>query len=1129
MARVAKDAAPAAKAAGAKVNESLGEGFGNLSKSLSKKVNTSIRQVGVDAIPHTKVAGKKIAVQFGNSFGGPLSKAIRGKINNAILVEGRHLLPDADNLGHLLGTEFMESFTVAIPEAVQRKRNAISRAVTRTLSGAWRQVRADQGGRDLGNRFINGFVGVLSKFRIPPLVWIGFFALPAIAGILKIIAAYVASAVSLVSAVGPAVAAAGVAGAAGVAVLGGAIAAVMLGFKTKSKDLKKFKEITKDIGKEFEAVGRAAQKKMLPRIADALDITTQLIPTLKTGMKGIGGAIGNVAIQLAKTLTSKRNLESLNGVLKATPGILKPLGSALGSVVGIFLNLAQAGAPVLQQFAEFTAEWLRGKDAALQAAEASGRLQRFIGRSVTVAKQIGRIFGNIGRGIAGIFKAAYPSGQNLLGSIEKITRKFDKWVNSDYGRSQLKKFFDNSRDIVKEVNGLIGDLLKALGKPIADGSSDNIVTFVKTLRTDVLPVLKDLATEAGKLGPKLVPLFKSLTELIKSMNEKGALGSFFDTLGKIVDLMTKLFKMPVVGDLLGWALAFGGMFKAVDLVLKPIGGLRTILRPLGRLLFGTKDKAGLLTKAFEGLSKTKVGKFFGRVRDGVKSIGSKLWSGAARAVRTGVGGIVRAIGGLARGIAGAVGRMLSGAARLIPWKNLFTGGAAKVAGGAARVGPWFALGLGKIKWAAVFKGIGKKIFGPLAAAITINDIGHALIPTVDKIASWITTKLPEPVAKAFQAAYVAAMSHPILRDMRKGTDQILDNIWPDRWPWEDPIPPPNDGNLKRGLTTITTAVSTAVSTLGIKLNFSGIVTKIQEAGGRLNTATHGAFGKVVAAITAKGRTILTTGAGVFTTFVGAIRTVLTGGRKGVDGATHTMLNGILGIAKAAVNPVPGAVKAAMNATAAAIAATKAAVKGATTRATNDIKPTVRAAVSGLNRVGAGGISSFAGGMRSMVGAVSSAARKAKAAAHISSFSLKDAGSAVIGSFVRGMRSRIQDVIDAAIATTNAVLANKGPIERDRVLLTPAGEAVMQSFVNGIKNGRKNLVTELRGLTADIPGMIGDPRDAALGIATPGLPGSTRSIANSTTNNIRVYNPINEKTSQSLTRKNTRVGRIGAFA
>lgn len=1078
-----------------------------LKADIGKAVKDGVKGASPDIDRATKAVGDKLGAGMKDS----VAKA------------AKDVAPKARSAGMQIG----EAFGDAIPASMRKR---LGNKIGGAFNKAWKQVRADAGGRNLGNRFISGFTKTIDKFRIPPKVWLGFLALPAIGGVLKILAAYVGDAVSLISALGPPLGAVGVAGAAGIGVLGSAVAAVMIAFKGKSAELKAFKKNVKDIGKEFSVVGDAIRKKLLPRLEDALDVTTELIPTLEKGLAGVGKAVGKVAIHLANVVTRADNVQSLNAVFAATPGILKPLGKALGSIVTIFLDLAEAGAPVLQQFVKFTAGWLKSKEAALNAAEASGRLQASIKRMTASAKQVGRIIGNVFRGLGGIFKAARGSGQNLLSSMEKLTKRFDKWVNSDYGQTKLKKFFDESRKITREVNGLIGDILTAIGKPIASGTgSNNIVTFIKTLRTDVLPVIQDLAAEASKLAPKLIPLFKSLTELIKSMNDKGALGAFFTTLGKILDLLTTLFKTPVVGDLLGWALAFGGMAKAINFVLKPIGGLKTILGPLGRLLFGTKDKAGLLTKAFRALGRTRIGGFFSSIVRGVKSIGSGLWRGATTAVTKGIGGVVRAIGGLATRLAGAVGRMLSAAARLIPWSKLFTGGAAKVASGAARVGPWFAIGLGRISWGAVFKGIGKKIFGPLAAAITINDIGNALLPTVDRMAAWIRDHLPTPLANAFSAAYATVMSHPILRNMRTGTEQLFDNIWPDRFPWEDPLPPPNDGNLKRGLTTLGTAVSTAVGTLATKLNLSTVVANLKAAGGRLNTATHGALGQVIAAIRANGIPIVSSAIKVGTGFVGALKSVFTGGRKGIDGATGTMMAGILGIAKAAVSPVPGAVKAAMTATARAIAATKAAISGATRTATNNVKPTVRTAVSGLAAIGATGVGSFARGMRSMVGAVSRAAGAAKAAAKIHSFSLARAGASVINSFVQGMRSRIDAVARAAIAATNAVLANKGPIEYDRVMLVPAGKAVIDGFLKGIASRLPQLRKDLRAITGEIPGLMSgaDARDIALGIATPGLPGSTRSAAG-TVNNIRVYNPINEKTSQSLTRKNTRVGRIGAF-
>jgi hypothetical protein len=1083
-----------------------------ISSRLKQDIGKAVKDGVKGAAPDIDRAAKSAADKLGDGVKDSVKKA------------AKDVAPQARSAGQQIG----EAFGEAIPGGMRRR---LGNNISKVFSKAWKQVRADGGGRNLGNRFISGFTDSLNKFKIPPKLWLGFLALPALGGVLKILAAYVGDAVSLISALGPPLGAVGVAGAAGIGVLGSAVAAVMIAFKGKSAELKAFKKNVKEIGKEFEGVGTAIRKKLLPRLEDALDISTKLAPTLEKGLAKVGKAVGKVAIHLAKVVTNAGNVQSLNAIFAATPGILKPLGKALGSIITIFLDLAEAGMPVLKQFVQFTAGWLKSKEAALNAAEASGRLQASIKRMTGSAKQVGRIIGNVFRGIGGILKAAQGSGRNLLGSMEKLTKRFDKWVNSDYGQTKLKKFFDESRKITREVNGLIGDILTAIGKPIASGTgSNNIVTFIRTLRTDVLPVVQDLAQEASKLAPKLIPLFKSFTELIKSMNDKGALGTFFETLGKIVDLMTTLFKTPVVGDLLGWGLAFLGMAKAINFVLKPIGGLKTILGPLGRLLFGTKDKAGLLTKAFQALGRTRVGGFFSRIVSGVKSIGSRLWRGAATAVTKGIGGIVRAIGGLAVKLAGAVGRMLSAAARLIPWKNLFTGGAAKVASGAARVGPWFAIGLGRISWAAVFKGIGKKIFGPLAAAITINDIGHALLPTVDKMAAWIRDKLPEPLANAFSAAYATVMSHPILRNMRTGTEQLFDNMWPDRFPWQDPIPPPNDGNLKRGLTTLSTAVGTAVGTIATKLKLAGVVANLQAAGARLNAATHGALGQVVEAIKAKLNPIVTQGSRVASGLVGALKGIFGGSRKGIDGAVGTMMGGILGIAKEAVNPVPRAVQAVMTATARAIAATKAAISGATRAATNGVKPTVRSAVSGLAGIGSSGVGSFARGMRSMVGAVGRAAGAAKSAARIQSFSLARAGASVIGSFVAGMRSRIEDVARAAIAATNAVLANKGPIEYDRVMLVPAGKAVIDGFLKGIASRLPQLRKDLRAITGEIPGLMSgaDARDIALGIATPGLPGSTRSAAN-TVNNIRVYNPINEKTSQSLTRKNTRVGRIGAFA
>jgi hypothetical protein len=63
-----------------------------------------------------------------------------------------------------------------------------------------------------------------------------------------------------------------------------------------------------------------------------------------------------------------------------------------------------------------------------------------------------------------------------------------------------------------------------------------------------------------------------------------------------------------------------------------------------------------------------------------------------------------------------------------------------------------------------------------------------------------------------------------------------------------------------------------------------------------------------------------------------------------------------------------------------------------------------------------------------------------------------AGKAVIDGLISGITSKIGELGSKLKGVTNFIKNHKGPIEKDRILLTPAGVAIMQGLVAGLKKG-----------------------------------------------------------------------------
>ena len=86
--------------------------------------------------------------------------------------------------------------------------------------------------------------------------------------------------------------------------------------------------------------------------------------------------------------------------------------------------------------------------------------------------------------------------------------------------------------------------------------------------------------------------------------------------------------------------------------------------------------------------------------------------------------------------------------------------------------------------------------------------------------------------------------------------------------------------------------------------------------------------------------------------------------------------------------------------------------------------------------------------------------------------LSYAGSMVMAGFGNAMVSYFNSVVASQLAAiTSAIPRFKGPLDKDRRLLTANGEAIMQSLVDGIENGTQGLYSALGDITQEIPSRI----------------------------------------------------------
>ena len=185
--------------------------------------------------------------------------------------------------------------------------------------------------------------------------------------------------------------------------------------------------------------------------------------------------------------------------------------------------------------------------------------------------------------------------------------------------------------------------------------------------------------------------------------------------------------------------------------------------------------------------------------------------------------------------------------------------------------------------------------------------------------------------------------------------------------------------------------------------------------------------------------------GVMNIIAGIIRTVLAVIRGDWSGAW----NGIKQIARGAGQVIVAIVKGLSKLAVAALQLAWNLLVAATRAAWNALKNAVS---SGVSRV-VGFVRSLPGKIRSAIGNLGSL--------------LWDAGRSLIQGLISGITSKLGELWGKVSGIAGRIRDLKGPLDYDRVLLRPAGQAIMDGLIRGIGDRGPALAATMGGVTASL--------------------------------------------------------------
>ena len=527
-------------------------------RALTNQLGSDIKQ-GVDkgitdAEPTTEKGGKRLGGTMTDSFGdgmGDLGPNMSNNIEDASEDSKKTTDKEGEKHGKSFGDHFDSEF----------------------------KKRMKKGG---------GPFAFLQKTR---LAWYAILGVPALAGAAKLVGFYLVGLVAQLGFVATAAVGAG-------AALGGlfvgaglGIVPLVMAFKTETVALEQFKETLKDIGKEWEVAGQAAQEGLLPALeVAARTVTDSLLPAFTEYSAEIGRIAGNTAILASEILTSADNQKSLQKIFDVSAKIVQELSDAFLDLFDAFIPLLEAAMPMARNLAKIFGDWAEQFSEFIQAQSRTGELTATFREWWERAKLIGGALKNLWDALWNVLEIGGSTGTTFFDTLAELADKWEKFTESPEGIEQIRTMFRRARPVMKQVNGILGDIIGWITEPIRTGRTSGIVDFLKMIRRDFLPALEALfdALNTPGMAAALTTLVEGIADFVTQLSESGGSTAILDTITGMLDTLGTIMSDPKWGPTLVNLLELGVAFAVMNSVLGgfPLAMLQGIGFALGKLVVG---------------------------------------------------------------------------------------------------------------------------------------------------------------------------------------------------------------------------------------------------------------------------------------------------------------------------------------------------------------------------------------------------------------------------------------------------------------------------------------------------------------------------------------------------------------
>lgn len=414
--------------------------------------------------------------------------------------------------------------------------------------------------------------------------------------------------------------------------VGDAIDAILDGDPKKiAEALEKLSPAARSVVKEFSALvpqlkgfKNEVQDAFFTPLAGVItSLVRGLLPSLREGFRKVAGEAGELAKEFAEMLTAPRTIEFINQLFDTMARILDRATPGVQGIFDIFIRLASAGLPLLEDLAGWLIEGAAALADFVAGAEESGKLNTFVSKAVDTFGQLVELIKSIGNFLGALFSQGEAEGKSFLQSLTDGFNAMAEALRSDEGQ----RFLENMLDLLPlVVQGLVTTvtILGAVGVAVS-----RYIDFVQ--------MMIGFYSSAGEAGvdafntvkDAIVGAFNAVVDfgsgVISWVSElPGKIGGFFSSLGStiasafssawtaVTDFFSGLiqFFVDLPGQVQELMASFGaflveGFRNAFDLALQAVGAaigliLYSMLILPGQIIDALMALPGLLVAFWTG-------------------------------------------------------------------------------------------------------------------------------------------------------------------------------------------------------------------------------------------------------------------------------------------------------------------------------------------------------------------------------------------------------------------------------------------------------------------------------------------------------------------------------------------------